>query len=432
MRGTDERVAGAAQGAGEKPRKQPAGKGRKSRRPNNDGGITQIKKGKKAGYYVGTLSLPSGDRKYVYRRTEAELISAMNRLRGDLARGELVPTERTTLEAYLESWLEAIVPSVGYNTGISYRQRVARILKYSTIGRKRLSALTAMDVQRAVAALSARYAPETVRQSRGILVHALRDAVKWGIIPRNVAELTNSPKVPKLEPTTLSEEQVAILRDGSRGDYYHPLWCLMVTTGLRLGEATGLRWRDVDLKRGRISVGRTLYRIKGEGMQAAETKTAGARREVKLAPWVVELLKERKALLAELRLQWGERWNRGDFVFVTSRGTPVDPSNIHKVWDRTLARLGLPEVNLHDLRHTAASVLLRRKVHPKKVQALLGHSTIRTTMDRYSHLIEADADEAAEEMEALFGREGGLSREPFVGTTVVRPSRTARITHESR
>lgn len=394
---------------------------RRGRRPNNDGGISLITKGRNAGYYVGTLPLATGGRKYVYRRTEAELIAEMNRLRGELARGELAPTERMTVAAYLEQWLDGVLPSVGYNSRASYRQRVARLLVNSRIGRVRLSALTAMDVQRALAALSPRYAPETVRQSRSILCHALSDAVRWGVIPRNVAELTASPKVPKTEPAALSEEQVQLLIEGTRTDYYHPLWCLIVTTGLRLGEATGLKWRDVDLKRGRLSVGRKLYREKGRGMQLAETKTSGSRREVRLAPWVSELLRCHRAGQAELKLHCGAGWNRGDLVFVNSNGNGIDPSNLHKVWDRTLARLGLPELDIHDLRHTVASVLLRRGVHPKKVQALLGHSSIRTTMDRYSHLIPADADQAAEEMEALFRPDSGPISEVQARTVVLSP-----------
>lgn len=393
---------------------------KKTRRRNHEGGLSLIKHGARAGLYVGTVTLPGGTRQYIYGADEQAVIAEMNRLKGALARGELAASNRTPLAEYLEWWLEAVVPTVGYNAGRSYRQRVARLLKWSNIGTKRLGSLAALDVQRAVSALMPHYAPETVRQSRGILTHALGDAVRWRLIPANVAALTDSPRVPKHEPRILEEAEVQLLRDGTRGDTYHALWMLMVTTGLRLGEATALRWRDLDLRRGRVTVGRTIYRVAGAGMVPAETKTSGSRREVRLAPWVVAVLKAHKAGQAEAKLWAGADWNRGDLVFCTQRGNATDPSNLHRIWDRSLARLGLPEINPHDLRHTAASLLLRRGVHPKKVQAMLGHSSIRTTMDLYSHLVPGDLQQTADEMEMMFG--DGPSTGVIVAETVAEAS----------
>ena len=138
-------------------------------------------------------------------------------------------------------------------------------------------------------------------------------------------------------------------------------------------------------------------------MNLADTKTASSRRVVELAPDVVSILRQHKVQQSRQRLSMGPTWQSSeDLVFTNLAGAPIDPANIHKVWDRTLNRLGLPNVNPHDLRHTAASLLLGRNVHPKKVQEMLGHSSIRTSIDLYSHLMPSMHSEVADEMQTLF------------------------------
>lgn len=311
------------------------------------------------------------------------------------------------MRQYLVAWLESVTPSLAPNTRLSYAGRIKRL--DPVIGKYKLSTLSAMEIQRALATLLQSYAPSNVRSCRGLLHRALADAVKWNILPRNPVDLASSPRVPKRPMQVFSEDEVRKLFDATTGDHYHTLWVLMATTGLRLGEATGLRWEDVDSRDKKLTVQSNLQRIRGQEMQSCETKNAYSRRVVHLAPSTLALLKKHKAHQAEAKLSQGAEWeNTADLVFTTTRGTPIDPSNINKAWDRTLQRLKLPPIRIHDMRHTAATVLLKRGVHPKKVQGMLGHASIRTTLDLYSHVMPAMHEEVAQHMEALFSAAEGV------------------------
>lgn len=179
-----------------------------------------------------------------------------------------------------------------------------------------------------------------------------------------------------------------------------PLIAVAVLTGLRRGELLGLKWENVDLERGEISIVRSLQRVRWQGLVAVPPKTDTSRRLVPLPPQAVEALREQRRRQLLARLKAGPLWNEGGWVFTTALGNPIQPSDVSRRFPRLLEKAGLPRIRFHDLRHTTATLLLSERVHPKIVAALLGHSTVQLTLDTYSHVVPSLAREAA----AVLGR----------------------------
>jgi integrase len=242
-----------------------------------------------------------------------------------------------------------------------------------------------------------------VEQTHTVLHRALRQAVLWGLMFRNPTEAVTVPRPSRREMQTLTEEEVGRLFRASRGHRLHTLWVLLATTGLRLGEALGLLWSDVDFDGGRLVVSRALQLQPGIGAVFVEPKTARSRRTVYLAPGTVSALSEHRRRQVEDQLALGPEWNDTGLVFTAPTGRPVDGTWAIKRFHRVLDLAGVPRVRIHDLRHTAATHLLRRGVHPKVVQELLGHSTISLTLNTYSRVAPALHAEVANHMQALFG-----------------------------
>jgi integrase len=202
---------------------------------------------------------------------------------------------------------------------------------------------------------------------------------------------------------TLACEDVQALLRSTEGHHLQPLWLLLVTTGLRLGEATGLTWANVNLEAGTLAVRQALQRQRGKGFQFVEPKTGRSRRTVHLAPRVVTTLRQHRTRQKETYLRNGVPWSEKALVFSTRTARPLEPRNVRHSLRQALSNAGLPLVRVHDLRHTAASYLLSIGTHPKIVQELLGHSSVLLTLDTYSHVLPALHREVAAQMDKLIG-----------------------------
>lgn len=188
--------------------------------------------------------------------------------------------------------------------------------------------------------------------------------------------------------TALSAEQLMCLLDQPRGHQLRPLLIILGTAGLRIGEALGLRWIDVDVAGRRLVVRQALQRRRGVGLVFVEPKTPRSRRTVHLTTLGVEALCEQHRWLEELRKTLTDSYESG-LVFTNLSGHPLEPTRVNAALRQLLAEARLPRIRVHDLRHTTATVLLEAGVHPKVVQDLLGHSTIAVTLDTYSHVAPA-------------------------------------------
>ena len=241
-----------------------------------------------------------------------------------------------------------------------------------------------------------------VRKIHSTLHKALSGAVSDGLIPRNAADVKAPRPTPK-EMHPLYEEEARTFLETTRGDPFEALYVLALTTGLRRGEHLGLRWDDVDLERGTLRVGRALVR-EGGRHAVGETKTRRGRRQVNLTPRTVKALRTHRKRQLEEKLRLIGLYEDNGLIFTTHRGTPVNPENLVKRSFKPLLReANLPDIRFHDLRHTCATLLLGRGVHPKLVQELLGHATIAMTLDTYSHYLPSMGDAAAGAMREALG-----------------------------
>ncbi len=223
------------------------------------------------------------------------------------------------------------------------------------------------------------------------------------LVPRNAAAQVDPPKVRTPEMRPLSPAQARTLLDAARGNRLEALYVLAVTTGMRQGEILGLCWEDVDPESGVVRVRRTLTLAKG-GPRLTEPKTPKSRRSIRLTASAVEALERHRERQEAERGASNDAWANQELVFRTRRGTPIRRDTLHaKYWKPLLGRVGLPDVRFHDLRHTCATLLLTKGVHPKIVSEMLGHSSIAITLDTYSHVIPGLGDAAALAMEDALG-----------------------------
>lgn len=231
----------------------------------------------------------------------------------------------------------------------------------------------------------------TVCYAHTVLRRALKQAVRWKYIPRNPCDDADPPKVQKDEMRPLDQEQARRLLDtaGQSGpdgapDRFHALYVLAIHTGMRPGELLALKWEDADLEAGILSINRTLS-ISGE---FAAPKTAKSRRRIRLTAGSVAALRAHRKRQLEERMRLSSLWRDHGLVFPSTVGTPLNYRNVARAFKDLLKRASLPStVRLYDLRHTCATLLLARNVHPKYVQELLGHASITLTLDTYSHVL---------------------------------------------
>jgi integrase len=243
----------------------------------------------------------------------------------------------------------------------------------------------------------------TVRLLHSILREALHHAVKQQLVMRNVADATDPPKGKRPPVKVWDQEQVLRFLAVAETDYYNPLWLVNALTGLRRGELLGLRWEDVDLDRSVLQVRQALVEVAGK-RQFEEPKTASGKRQVELGASCVAALRAHRSRQVEQRLLLGPAWQDTGLVFTTAGGKALMPTNLDRRFKQLLRQAALPDIPLHALRHTHATLLLKNGEHPKIVQERLGHANIGITLDTYSQVLPGMQRKAADGLdEALFG-----------------------------
>jgi|SRR5215211_360159 len=349
-----------------------------------------------------TVQTPTGrKRKVIYAKSHEEARRKLAEAIANRDKGITYDSGNLTMGEYLERWLEdSVRGSVKVTTYQSYGSLV-RLHVCPTLGGTKLSALTPAHLQGLYRSkLDECLGPKSVKHVHTTLHRALKQAVRWGLVPRNAAAEADPPRVRTPEMKPLSPIQARTLLDVARTNRLEALYVLAVTTGMRQSELLGLGWEDVDLEAKTVQVRRTLTLAKG-GPRLTEPKTRGSRRSIRLtASAVAALQRHRERQEAERRGaggRWDDSWN---LVFCTRRGTPIRRDNLHdRRWKPLLRRAELPDVWFHDLRHTCGTLLLMKGVHPKIVSEMLGHSSIAITLDTYSHVMPGLGEAAAKAME---------------------------------
>ena len=361
---------------------------KKRRRSNNEGSISQYADGRWCGRYF--VELPDGrkKRKALYGNSRNEVTNKLAQALAKRDDGVLFDDEGQSLGEYIEWWLTTSKRGrVKATTYESYAREVRKHI-IPGLGRIRLKSLSPAHLQSYYSSkCESGLAPRTVHYHHTLLHQALKKAVKWGYVRRNVAAVVDPPKVQKKEMNPLSAAQVKALLEAAKGDRLEAFYLLAVSTGMRLGELQALKWADIDLRERTLSVNRTLSATKG-GPVFGPPKTPRSRRKIFLSRKSVEALRRHRERQATEKEALGDRWHDEDLVFCSVVGTPLSRHNLgSRSFKPLLRRANLPNIRFHELRHTCATLLLSKNVHPKLVQELLGHASISTTLDTYSHVL---------------------------------------------
>jgi integrase len=351
------------------------------RRGNNEGSIFA----RDDGTWRAMVSI-NGRRLSKSFKTQRECREWLKQTLAQVEDGLTIQGAQTTLVAYLEYWLETAKETVRPKTFLQYQQ-IARQYIVPELGKIKLKDLQPDHVQALYTRLlKAGTGVRTVRLAHAVLHRALARALRWGLVRRNVCDAVDKPKAHPVEMKTLSVEQAQAFLAAADGHRLEALFHLAVHSGLRQGELLGLRWSDLEWQTGELQVQRQVQRLPGQAFVFSEPKTAAGRRSITLDPNTLLVLRAHSKRQKEERLHTGARWQEQGLMFPSTVGTPLDQRNVLREFHAVLTKAGLPQIRFHDLRHTAATLLLQLGTHPKVVQAILGHSSISVTMDTYCHV----------------------------------------------
>jgi integrase len=422
----------------------------KRKRGNSEGSVYQMQDGRWRGAVTTGWKLNAAGKKIparlvITKPTRHEVAEEMTKTLRDQQRGINIAPGKLTVGQFLQDWLTAIKSDVTPSTFVSYENTV-RLHLIPAVGDLRLSKFGAPHVQRlkddtikAVVKVGPRVKkpvegeppPEpqhlsssTVRYCLKVLRMALDHACKLDLVPRNVALFVDFPKVEHAEIEPFTAEQAMKFIEAAKGHRLGALFSVATAIGLRKGEALGLKWPAIDFERGTLAVRIALQRVKMPGekkgkLLLTEPKRK-SRRTINLPRVCVSALIEHRTIQEQEKLLAGSRWQEADYVFTTGIGTPMEPRNLERAYRQILALAGLHHIRIHDLRHTAATLLLTQGVHPRVVMELLGHSQIAITMNTYSHVVPALMKEAANQMDAAL-----KTPEPVTNTFATKPATRA-------
>lgn len=375
------------------------------RRGNGEGSIGRRKDGRWEGKYtVQTMNGPK--RKSVLARTRAEVARKLTKAIADADGRIFTENQNMTVGEYLERWLSDAVKGTVRESTFSRDTYLFNNHIKPAVGHLKLKSLTALHLQGLYRdRLDRGLSGSTVQKIHHVMHKALEQAVRWDLASRNVADLVKAPTPSKKEMRPLSAEEARKLLHAAREseDRLEAFYVLALHTGMRRGELLSLKWEDVDIEGSSVRVRRTLTRKVGS-YGFGEPKTKMSRRTVRLTPQAVEALRIHRKSQLEEALRAGPLYKDQGLVFAGEAGGIINPSNLRqRSFKPLLKKAGLPDVSFHDLRHTCASLLFQRNVHPKFVQELLGHSSVAVTLDTYSHMLPGMGGEAADAMGDALG-----------------------------
>ncbi len=353
-----------------------------------------------------------------YGKTRKEAVDKMNAAISEFKNGVYIELSDYSLGDWLYKWLNDYKKStLKQHTYESYESLIRLHIKPS-LGKLPISKIQANQIQtfynqklrgdekKGIKSLSSRM----VRYMHAVIRQALEQAVKEGQINRNVADSTSPPVIKSKSIKPLSEEDLITFLRQAQSDRYFAAFLLAATTGLRRGELLGLTWDCVDLEKGIITVRRQLIPVKG-GLKIEETtKSDSSKRSINLTDDAIRELKSHKKEQEEAyKLLPDELYQDNNLVFALEDGRYIEPRAFTKRFQRIIKKAGLSKLRLHDLRHTHASLLLARGIHPKIVQERLGHSSITITLDLYSHLTDNLQESAALSLNGLMTKDENKS-----------------------
>lgn len=366
---------------------------------------------RKGSLYYAVVSVrdqETGARKRQWSRGFTRKRDAEQALTGLLAAvdgpGYVAPTKQTFGQFLEEEWLAAIKATVRPSTFDSYRRNIGlhvvpRLgsIPLAKVTPANLNALYAWLLKQGRCTRKGGLAPKTVRNVHTTVHRALRDAVRWGKLPRNPADLADPPRqrASRLDDLRVwSRAEVQTFLASTRAERLWACYLLALTTGMRRGELLGLRWQDVDLEAGQIAIRHTLVDI-AYTPTISEPKTDRSRRTLAIDPATVAGLREHRRRQDGEREAWGPAWTDNGHVFTRENGQLLHPQLVSQAFERRVRASGVRQISFHDLRHTYATLALASGMKPWDLSDRLGHSSVAFTLNIYRHAIRATQDEAA-------------------------------------
>lgn len=382
-----------------------------NRRGHGEGSITQREDGR----WMVRVDLGRGvdgqrRRKTAYADSQAAAVELLRRLGGRAVDGQLLTTTTPTVSTFLEDWFTTNSDTWRPSTRRGYRGAIDHYLT-PAFGSLRLEQLSPALVQRWLVQHKTDHgARRRITLAHAVLRSALAEAQRLQLVTINAATLVKVPKPSSRKIAPLGVDQAGAFLKAARQHRLEALFGVALACGLRLGEALGLKWENVDLSTGELRIRQQLQRD-GKRLLLAELKTEKSRRTLALPTVCIDALKRHRTRQLEERLKAGAAWQDTGLVFTTlprrgkktSIGTALDPRNVLRALSAVLKAAELPHVRFHDLRHSAASLLIAEGVELVEVSMLLGHSELRVTADLYTHLVKQTASKAAMHMDALLG-----------------------------
>ena len=338
-------------------------------------------------------------RKSFFAHTQVEVSAKLLAAARALQLGQRPAPGVQSVGDFFKRWLEEIAkPAIRPTTYKGYEVALRKHV-LPQIGKVKLVKLSADDLDLLYADLMEKgVSPTYVRLIHSVIHRALAHADRRELVGRNVASLTRAPAAVRREFRTLTPEEATRFLAATEDDRLHAMYVVAVHTGMRLGELCGLRWAD--LGEGCLSVRQQVCRINGE-WRYSEPKTSSGRRMITLSAAASTALRLHRLRQSEERLA-AKSWEDLDLVFTNRQGRPIErPNLMRRSFFPALVRAGIPRLRFHDLRHTAATLLLAGGIHAKVVQEMLGHSSVAITLDIYSHTTPNLQAEAAEKMDTI-------------------------------
>jgi len=390
------------------------------RRGNNEGSIYK----RADGSWTGQVSIGHDSetgkrkRKSFYGQTRKEVSDKIAKVLRGMDEGIYIEPTKITISEWLDKWLMVYKKGqLKTSTYESYEDLIANHINPG-LGKIQLSKLQAHVLQTfyneklnagrkdGKGGLSTR----TVKYFHSIIREALEQAVKEGMIPRNIADATSPPVTKNKQMQPLTETELLAFFDYAGKDRLYAAYMTAAFTGLRRGELLGLNWNAVDLDKGIVNVTRQLLSLKN-GLFLEETiKTKDGKRSILLTNDNIQELKAHKERQEQEKLLAREVYQDSGFVFCKEDGTALDPKWFLKHFQLLLKKANLPIIRIHDLRHTHATLLLQRGVPAKLVQERLGHKSITMTLDLYSHVNSEMAKTAAVSLNGFMSKENPLAK----------------------
>ena len=365
------------------------------RRTNQEGSIWKDKNKWRAAVVI------DGKRLTCNFDTKTECSVWIKDTQAQVERGMTYRKANITLGEFIEQWLGIHKTTVAPKTSLQYEQLIRSYIK-PQIGKIKLRELRLDRVEAHYVALQkSGLSARGVRYVHSILHKSLNDAIRRGFAAYNATQGAILPRLDFKEMVFLDADEVLQFLITTQKSHYHALYTLAIKTGMRKGELLALKWTDINWQRGTLRVQRQVQRIRGQGLIFRAPKTRAGRRTIQLGEKTLETLRKQLEQCDLLRNHAGDCWEEHNLIFPSTAGTPLGGSNLSKDFKAQLEKAGVKKIRFHDLRHTAASLMLNHGVPVIVVSKILGHSKTSTTLDIYGHIIPVMQEEAARIMDEI-------------------------------